>query len=275
MNLWAGVFSAILASVAASAAQNDARAVIEHSVQVVTRDWQAAPEYECFERDFEPNGSSKTFEDLMIIGSPYQRLVAVSGDPLPQREQEEEQRKLDETIAQRQSDPEEARRQRIAKYERDRSRDFLFLRQLTKAFNFTLVGQRKLGDYWVYVLKAIPRRDYQPPNAEAQVLRGMRGTLWIDKKTYQWVRVEAHVTRPVWIEGFLAKVEPGTRFELDKMPVDDDIWLPKHYVMKARAKVLFLFSHKSAEDDIFYDYRKIAPTSRQNITKQTGDFPHD
>ena len=256
---------AILLSVAAPASQTNAHAIIEHSVQVITRDWQTAPEYENFERDLEPKGGSKTFEDLMIMGSPYQRLVGVNDKPLSSHAKGEEQRKLDDMIVERRNESEKARAQRIAKYERDRSRDFLFLEQLTKAFDFTLVGQRKLGNYEVYVLKAVPRPGYQPPNKEAEVLTGMRGMLWIDKKTYQWVKVEARVVRPVWIEGFVAEVEPGTRFEVEWMPVEDNIWLPKHYVMTARAKVFFIFNHKSGENDIFHDYRRIEP--EQNLTK--------
>ena len=48
----------------------------------------------------------------------------------------------------------------------------------------------------------------------------MEGTLWIDRDTFQWVKVEAQVTRPVKIVGFLAEVEPGTHFELEKKPID-------------------------------------------------------
>jgi hypothetical protein len=249
----------------ASSAQTDARALIDHSVQVVTSDWNAAPQYECFERDRTAKGGSKSFEDLMIGGSPYQRLIAVNGRPLSRHEQEEQQQQLDETTEKRQNESVDQRKERIAKYQKSRERDHLFLSQLAKAFTFTVVGQQRLAGDDVYILSAVPRSDYQPPSKEAEVLRGMGGTLWIDKKTYQWVKVEAHVTRPVWIEGFVAEVEPGTQFELEKMPVDDGIWLPKHYVMKARAKVFFLFNHRSGEDDTYYDCRKI-PSSEQSST---------
>jgi len=53
----------------------------------------------------------------------------------------------------------------------------------------------------------------------------------------------------VSIEGSLAQVEPGTRFKLEKMPVAEGIWLPKHFSMKVWAKVLFFFSHKSQADE--------------------------
>lgn len=54
----------------------------------------------------------------------------------------------------------------------------------------------------------------------------MRGTLWIEKSTFQWVRVEAEVFRPVSIEGFLAQVQPGTRFLLDQAPVSETSGYP-------------------------------------------------
>ena len=79
----------------------------------------------------------------------------------------------------------------------------------------------------------------------------MAGTLWIDTKTLQWVKVEAHVVRPVAIEGFLARVERGTYFELEKAPLSDGTWQFEHFAMRARAKVLFLFNHRSAVDETY------------------------
>jgi hypothetical protein len=242
-----------------SFAQIDAHTIIERSVQANTQDWNAAPSYDYFERDREPGGGTKTYEVMMILGSPYQRLIAVNGEALSQREQEQEHQKLESTLIQRSNESGSERAERIAKYEKDRKRDHLLMDQLTKAMNFVLVREQELNGRQVYVLKATPRSDYQPPTMEAEVLRGMEGELWIDESTFQWAKVQARVIRPVSIEGFLARVEPGTRFELERMPVADDIWLPSHFSMKSRARVLFLFSRKSQEDETYYDYHKATP----------------
>lgn len=130
------------------------------------------------------------------------------------------------------------------------------LEQMTSAFDFHLVGKRTLDGHKVYVLKATPRKGYKPPDRNSQVLTGMEGTLWIDQKTFQWVKVEAHVIHPVKIEGFVAEVEPGTRFEVEKRPVTSDIWLASHYSMTSRAKVMLLIPHKGAEDDTFFNYHR-------------------
>jgi hypothetical protein len=58
---------------------------------------------------------------------------------------------------------------------------------------------------------------------------------------------------------FLAQVKPGTYFELQKMPVTDSVWLPKHFAMKSEAKVLFLFTRKSQADETYSGYHKATP----------------
>lgn len=253
----------LIAFVAISFAQEDANKIIERSIQANAADWKATPEYDYFERDQEQDGGSKTFEERMILGSPYEQLVAINGKPLSPDREAEEQSKLEAAIAQRRSESAEQRASRIEKYERDRKRNQLLLQQLTKALNLVLVGEQKLEGHDVYVLKATPRPGYQPPNMETEVLLGMEGKLWIDKETFQWVKVEAQVIHPVSIEGFLARVEPGTRFELEKAPVEDEIWLPRHFAMRSRAKILFLFHHRSQADESYYGYHKAQASGQQ------------
>ncbi len=254
----------LLASAVGASAQLDAKTIIQRSVAANQADWNAAPRYSHYEQDRTDNGGSKTYDVLMIEGSPYQKLVAINGQPLSSAQQAAEEAKLQQTINQREHETPEQRAQRIAKYDKDRKRDQMLMDQLTEAFNFKLIGQQKLNGFDVYVLGSTARPGYRPPNTETQVLTGMEGTLWIDKNSFQWVKVEAHVIHPVSIEGFLARVQPGTRFELEKMPINDNIWLPTHFSMQAQAKVLFLFNHKSADDEHYWGYQKAAPVSAAN-----------
>ena len=245
-----------------ASAQYDVPTIIQRSVQANNADWNAAPAYDYFERDQETR-QTKTYEDIMILGSPYERLIAVNGKPLTPDGQADEQRKLDAVMFQRRHESPQKRERRVAKYEKDRKRDHLLMNELVKAFDFRLLGQQKLGPHEVYVLEATPRAGYKAPNMEAQVLTGMQGKLWIDKNTFQWVKVEAQVIHAVSIEGFLARVEPGTSFELEKMPVAHDIWLPKHFVMKSRAKILFFFRSNTQEDDTYFDYHQAVQSTTE------------
>lgn len=231
--------------------------IVANSVLANKRDFQAALHYNWKERERTAKGL-KTSQVTMIDGTPYYRLISMNGKPLSAADQAKEKKKEQQVIAQRSAETPDQRRKRIEQFEKDRHRDAEMMAQLTKAFTFTLIGQQKLRGFNVWALKATPCKDYRPPTMETQVLTGMRGELWIDQKSFQWVKVLAEVVHPVSIGGFLAQVQPGTRFELEKAPVGDDVWLASHFAMKSDAKVLHMFSRGSEEEDTFSDYQKLA-----------------
>lgn len=254
------VIVAILLSPRFAVAQEDVTSIIQRSSEANERDWAAVPQFANSERDRNKDGD-KTYDVTMLYGTPYERLIAVNGHNLTAAKQKEEQDKYQKAVSERQRESAEERSKRIAKYEADRKRDHTLIQQMTAGFDFHLLGKRTLNGFNVYVLKATPRHGYKPPDRDSEVLTGMEGTLWIDQKTFQWVKVEAHVFHPVRIEGFLAEVEPGTHFEVEKRPVTDDIWMATHYSMKANAKIMLLFPHREQEDDSYFNYRKASQAS--------------
>lgn len=258
-----------LTPVAAFAQHPDVQQIIERSVAANQRDFKEDPNYNYKERDRTPKGS-KLYQVTMIEGTPYERLLEVNGKPLSPAQNAQEEKKQQQVTQQRRSESSEERQKRIAKYEEDRKRDHDMIEQLTKAFNFTFLGQHRLRGFTVWLLKATPQPGYQPPNMETQVLTGMQGELWIDQKSYQWVKVTARVVHPVSIQGFLAQVEPGTRFELEKSPVGDGIWQITHFAMKSNAKVLYLFHRGSQEDETYFDFERIGGSNQAG----TGSSRH-
>ena len=246
-------------------AQEDAASIIKKSTDVNDRDWAAAPQFDNSERDVDKNGD-RTYEVTMLFGSPYQRLIAVNGHALGPAQQKEEQKKYEGVVKKRQHESPAEKSARIAKYEAERKRDYMLLEQMTVAFEFSLLGEQDLMGHRVYVLKATPRNGYRPPTRDCEVLTGMEGTLWIDHDSFQWVKVQAKVVHPVSIEGFLARVEPGTEFEFEKEPVSADIWLAKHFSMKSNARVLFVFPHRGQEDDSYFNYHKSANEAQETAS---------
>lgn len=235
--------------------QEDPATIVRKSAEANDRDWEAVPKYDNYERDRTKDGD-KTYAVTMLYGSPYERVVAINGNKLTGDKEQEEQKKYEKAVNDRQHESADQRSKRISKYEAERKRDHTMLQQMTSAFDFHLVGKKHLLGYNVYILKATPRRGYKAPDRDSGVLTGMEGELWIDQKTYQWVKVEAHVVHPVRIEGFIAEVEPGTMFEVEKRPVAGDIWMASHFAMKSNAKFMFVVPHKGEEDDTYFNYRK-------------------
>jgi len=233
----------------------DVASIIDKSVAANRIGWNAAPDYSYSETDRDAHGS-RTFRIHMIEGSPYQELIAVNGVPLQPDERSKQEGLRTAAASMRRAESSEERNARIGKYQKQRRRDSVLMEQLTEAFDFKFVGEKQVGPYRAYVLKATPRKGYVPPNMESQVLPGMQGELWIDQETFQWIKVTARVMKPVSIEGFLARVEPGTYFELANTPVEGNVWLPQHYVMKSRSKILFVIGHETAANETYFDYRK-------------------
>jgi hypothetical protein len=245
--------------------QDEVSQIIERSVDNLKRDWAAESGFDCSERDKSKN-STKTFQDIMLYGSQYQKLTALNDKPLDARQQAEQEQKFQTAVSRRQAESNSQRRERIARYEAQRKHATELILELSKAFSFTLAGTDKLGDHDVYVLKAEPRNGYKPPSMDTRALTGMHGKLWIERTSLQWVKVEVEVFRPVSISSFIARVEPGTRFELEQEPVSPGIWLPSHFAVRSHSKVMFLFNRQTDEDETYFDYHPA-----KNLQRPAGD----
>lgn len=240
--------------------------IVKRSVVAMERNWKSAPEYAFTERDVETRGDSrtvKTSEVLMIEGSPYHRLTAINDHPLSPDRQEEEERKLRQAIARRRKESPDERNKRIAEYEKGRKQDHALMREMADAFDYSVVGEEEIAGRKVWELAATPRPGYQPTSTHTRVLTGMRGKLWIDEATYQWVKVEAEVFRPVSFGLFIAKVRPGTKFELEQAPVGNGLWLPRHFSMRVDSSILF-WGRKSSDDETYLNYRPMNERAASN-----------
>jgi hypothetical protein len=243
----------------------DVSQIVKRSVATNAADWSALPEYSYYARykksKVDSSGQAateqtRTYETLMIEGSPYERVIAIDNQPLSRWQQEQEQTKLDRETARRKSESPAQRQARIAKYESARAEEHVLMQQMVEAFTFTMAGEQRIDGIDCYVLNATPNRAYQPPMQKARVLLGMRGRLWIDKDNYHWVKVQAEVIDPVQFGVFVAKVKPGTKFELQQAPVGD-VWLPKHFTETVNASVLGIYGLHTREDEEYSDYRSL------------------
>ena len=243
--------------------QPTAQQMVRLSVASTEADWRAIPHYSYIERDADVKGgatTSKTYQVCMIDGSPYSRLIAIGDEPISPAQEAREDEKLRRVIAKRANESLQERTTRLAAYQKSRQRMFALVQEMAKAFDFRLVGEQKLGNHDVLVLQAAPRPGYQPKSRETKILIGMKGTLWIDKDTYQWIRVEAVAIKPLWMGWFIAQVLPGTRFLLEQTPVENKLWLPEHFRVEVKARVLFV-KKNYCHDESYRNYRLLPVSS--------------
>lgn len=235
----------------------DAHELMARAVKVAEEDWTEAPNYSFVRADAKSKRGSppvKTvYQVLMIEGSPYQKIVAVDGHPLaPLRAQEEEQ-KLQRERAKRERESARERSRRIEKYTEDRNRDHALLMELCDAFNYAVTGERQIGENSVWLLEGKPKPGYVAKTREAKVLSGMNVEFWIEKTSYQWMRVEAEVMRPVSLYA-IAKVGSGTKFVVEQEQVGPNLWLPKRFSMQVKASALGFINEDSAHDETYSNY---------------------
>ena len=244
-------------------AQPTPQQMVRLSIASTEADWKATPHFSYAERDANVKGgatTSKTYRVWMIDGSPYSRLISVGDEPLSSLQEAQEGAKLRKEISKRINESPKARAKRLAEYHKDRGRVFALIQEMPEAFDFKFVGEQKLDNRDVYVLQASPRPGYQPKSRETKILIGMKATLWIDKDTYQWAKVEAVVIKPVWMGWFIAKVMPGTRFLFEQTPVTKRLWLPAHFSVEVKARVAWL-QKSYVHEETYRDYRLLSGQS--------------
>jgi hypothetical protein len=249
----------------ATAQHPNVEEIVKKSVAVNDAAWKAAPNYSHNEQDvsmkLDDSGDlvskqEKMYRVLMINGSPYNELIRLNGEPLSKTQRAQEQNKLRAEVKRRNHEKKSATQARIEKYKSGRAEEHLLMSQMTTAFHFRYAGEEVIRGRTCYVLDALPRPDYQPPVEKARVLTGMNGRMWIDKDTYNWVRVTAKVIKPVEFGYFIAKVRPGTQFELDQAPVEADVWLPVHFSQAVNARVLGFYGIRTREEEHYSDYQR-------------------
>jgi hypothetical protein len=205
----------------------DVQEVVHRATTTMQADWDVAPGFAFVQRDLATSKgitTRKTHQVFMISGSDYYMPIAIDDKPLPADQQKLELRSLQEEVARRRQETPHEGRQRSEQYRKTREQNGILLREFTKAFDFTLAGEETTNGHASYILDASPRDGYRPPNRTARILTGMQGRLWIDKETFHWVKAEAEVLKPVSIFGLFTRVMPGTRMELEMIPVTDSGW---------------------------------------------------
>lgn len=246
----------------------EADEIMMHSVKLAELNWSESPNYSYIRSLANSEGGAqptrKTYEVLMIEGSPYRKMIAEDGRDLSPVAAHEEEQKFQREIEKRRRESPRERQKRIAKYAEERDHDHTFLSEIPVAFVFRMSNQRSPESDAVWLVEGRPKPGYTPSTREGKVLASMNFKFWIDKATCQWLRIEAEVQHPVSIYGMFAKVGPGTKFTLEQAPVSPNIWLPKHFTMHVDATALGFIKKDSVEEETYSNYRPIRGVDAAN-----------
>lgn len=205
------------------------------------------------------SGSDTTLEEVLILGGrPYNRVLERDGKPLSEKDAAKEQTKLDKEAAKRAKETEKDR----AKFERDRQEQRRFAREVPDAFDFRLLGEEMIDGLPVWKILAEPRAGYKPRERRADLLRKVRGTLWIEQAGYQWVKAEIDVIQTISWGLFVLRIPAGAKISFAQMRVNDEVWLPRQVHVRADAKLGLLKTFRLDVDVAYSNYRKFRADSQ-------------
>lgn len=203
----------------------------------------------------------KTSEVLNLYGRPYKRRIAKDGHALAGREKERADQDFEREVQRRAKETPEERRKQEQEREKSRAESRRFLLEIPKAYTFRIAGQETLDGIPVWVIDATPRPDFRSDVKRADLLKKMRGRLWIDKESLQWVRVDADLIDSISFGVFLARLDRGARLTFLQKRVNDEVWLPSR--MTAHVEARLLVKHYSlATETSWSNYRKFRVDSR-------------
>ena len=257
--------------VAPAAFAQDARAIVEKSIELDQANWAAMKNYTWtateIARDLDGSGRVKStdeskWETLVLYGEPHRRMLERDGKPLTADEQRKEQQKLDRAMAKLEHETPEQRDKRQQAQDKQRAEDREFLREVPALYDFTFEGDDKVDGHDAWVISATPKPGAQPKRREAKALLKVRAKVWIDKADYQWVRLEAQTTDVISWGLFLARLNPGAKLVFEQTCVNDEVWLPKRETISGSGRVGLLKRVALEQELTWSNYRKFQVDSK-------------
>ncbi len=253
------------------AGAEDATEIVRHSIQVDQRMLERAKDYAfqqtTVERDLDRSGAvtstdTKTYDVFMLYGHPFHKLTARNGKPLAPKDREKEEKRLQKAMDERKNESEKQRAKREREEQEARTEFHKVSTEIPNACILTLTGEEEVGGRPAWVIQAVPRPGYKPPNKDARILTKLRGRLWIDKADYHWTKLEAETIDTLSFGWVFARLSPGTRIEVEQVRVNDEIWAPSRVHLKVDVRVALLKKFRKDVDVTFRDYRKFQTDSR-------------
>jgi hypothetical protein len=211
---------------------------------------------------------SKTWDVTLLDGSVYKRLVAIDDEPLSEKKDAKEQRKLEKEVEKLRNELPAQREKRLAKVEEERSEGAEFLEEITRAFDFRIVGEEQLAGVDTWVIDAEPRPGYEPTSKQARVLSKVRCKFWIAKDDYGWVKADIDTFEP--FSWSVIKIKPGAKISFTQQRVNDEVWLMDTWEVAARARAVLVIGFNGEFEGSYSDFRKF--TTSTDVV-ETSDAP--
>jgi len=253
------------------AADPDPRDIIRRAFQADLENEKVARQYTFRERQetrkLDKAGGvketeSETFDVLFLYEVPYERLIERDDEPLSAKDEAKQKKKLDEWLSEREDESEKKRLKRLAKKTEQEEKRRKMAEEFTRSFDFTLVGSEVVEGVESWKIRGDPKSDYEPALKEAKFFSKMRGVMWVSKADYGWTKIEGETIDNVSFGLFLLKLREGAKMRLNRVRVNDEVWLDDDFVVNFSAKVAALANLRREVAIDWSEFRKFSAESK-------------
>jgi hypothetical protein len=199
--------------------------------------------------DREEEGKKKLKEVIQTGHGSLDRLVAVDGQPLNAKEQQDEQERIGNLVRNT------AEQQRIEQMrKKDAEQCKAFFKMLPDALTFIYAGRD--GD--LIKLSYRPNPSFQSPSREARVFHEMEGEMWVQETQRRLVRMQGHLVADVkFAGGLLGYFEKGGHFNVQQRELSPGQWDLTFMEVDMKGKALFFKTISVKEKEYRSDFRMV------------------
>ena len=181
--------------------------------------------------DKKERGQTKEKEVVQTEHGSVDRLIAIDGQPLSAKEQQDEIQRIGNLVRSR---VEQDRLEQTSKRDAEQCRTLF--QMIPDALTFTYAD--RAGD--LIKLTFRPNPNFQPPTREARVFHEMEGEMWVNETQRRLVRIKGQLIADVkFAGGFLGHLEKGGRFEVEQRELSPGQWELASLQVDMKGKALF------------------------------------
>lgn len=164
----------------------------------------------------EQSGKKRVEEIIETKEGSLSRLLSIDDRPLSAKQQEEENKRVQELMTSR-----SAKQKLHRELEEATLQGRRLFKMLPDAFVFDYAG----GGGNLVKLSFRSNPNFHPPSMEARVFHDMEGEMWVDCKQERLAAFSGHLTRDVKFGlGLLGKLDKGGHFEVKQAEVVSGHW---------------------------------------------------
>jgi hypothetical protein len=229
-----------------------AHELVQRAVQNELKAADSTTHYMYLVRKQTPQGSSlKQVAETKDGDVSY--LLKMNDQPLTAEQRSIEDDKMQKLL----NNPDEQRR-RLKAQKEDEKRATTLVRVLPDAFIYEFDKPASSLPNGIVRLKFRPNPNYNPPDRETQVLKGMAGTMELDSRANRMARLDGTLIDDVnfgW--GIFGKLHKGSHFEIREADVGDEHWDVTYRNLDFTGKVLLFKKLRIKETSEMSEFHKI------------------